>query len=186
MKRFTLPLLAGAALALSACGSETAEEAPEAAATEAAPAPKTIVDVTEENDDFSTLVSAIQAAQLGGTLMTDGPYTIFAPTNAAFDALPEGTLEELTAPENQSKLEAILTYHVVKGDVSSEALKQQIEENDGETELTTVNGAKLTARMQDGNVVLTDEAGDKATVTQVDVEASNGVVHAIDAVLMPE
>ncbi|WP_299308044.1 fasciclin domain-containing protein [uncultured Croceicoccus sp.] len=191
MKHIATALMASAALALSACG-DTAE-APEADATMDTMATddtmvmdgENIVQMAQGNSDFSTLVSAITAANLGDTLSGPGPFTVFAPTNEAFDALPEGTLAELTAPEGQEELTGILNYHVVSGDVTAEALMQQIEQGGGSAELTTVNGAMLTATTEGGNVILTDAAGNTATVTQADMDASNGTIHAIDAVLMP-
>ena len=188
-KRYFLPLLAGAAFTLTACGNEAAEApaADTALADEAAnaEATTTIVDVASANPDFSTLVAAVTAAGLGETLSGAGPFTVFAPTNAAFAKLPEGTVETLTTTETE-KLSGILTYHVVSGNIMAADLLGAIE-GAGEAgyDITTVNGAILNAKLVDGAVQLTDAAGNIATVTATDVAASNGVVHVIDTVLMP-
>lgn len=191
MKMFAIPALASA-LALAACGdavdnSETAEtaEVTSADATEAATDVGTIVDVAAGNEDFSTLVTAVTAADLAETLSGEGPFTVFAPTNAAFAKLPEGTLEELTKPESKATLVGILTYHVVAGETSAEALGEAIAAGEGTAELTTVNGNKLTASVDGEAVILTDAAGNTSTITATDIEASNGVVHVIDTVVMP-
>lgn len=191
MKMFAIPALASA-LALAACGdavdnSETAEtaEVTSADATEAATDVGTIVDVAAGNEDFSTLVTAVTAADLAETLSGEGPFTVFAPTNAAFAKLPEGTLEELTKPESKATLVGILTYHVVAGETSAEALGEAIAAGEGKAELTTVNGSKLTASADGEAVILTDAAGNTSTITATDIEASNGVVHVIDTVVMP-
>ncbi|NMW32188.1 fasciclin domain-containing protein [Altererythrobacter sp. RZ02] len=191
MKMFAIPALASA-LALAACGdavdnSETAETAQvtSADATEAATDVGTIVDVAAGNEDFSTLVTAVTAADLAETLSGEGPFTVFAPTNAAFAKLPEGTLEELTKPESKATLVGILTYHVVAGETSAEALGEAIAAGEGTAELTTVNGSKLTASVDGEAVILTDAAGNTSTITATDIEASNGVVHVIDTVVMP-
>lgn len=191
MKMFAIPALASA-LALAACGdavdnTEIAEtaEITEAGATEAATDVGTIVDVAAGNEDFSTLVTAVTAAELAETLSGEGPFTVFAPTNAAFAKLPEGTLEELTKPESKAALVGILTYHVVAGETSAEALGEAIAAGEGKAELTTVNGAKLTASLDGEAVILTDAAGNTSTITATDIEASNGVVHVIDTVVMP-
>lgn len=191
MKRFTLPLVATAALALSACGETATTDATDAdtmsndaAMTDAAEA-GTIVDVAAGNADFSTLVTAVTAADLGETLSGAGPFTVFAPTNAAFEKLPAGTLETLTAPEGKEQLTGILTYHVVAGKTMAAALGEAIKAGEGTAVLTTVNGATLSASVDGDKVILTDAAGNKATVVIADVDASNGVIHAIDTVLMP-
>ena len=138
----------------------------------------TIVDVASGNEDFSTLVTAVTAAELGETLSGEGPYTVFAPTNDAFAALPEGTVETLVKPENKEQLTGILTYHVVEGKVMAADL------TDGQ-EITTVNGDTLTVGIDGDTVTLTDSSGNTVTVVAADVAASNGVIHAIDGVLMP-
>ena len=193
MKKFAITLASVAALSLGACAeTDTVEDdtamTDEMAADQMAvedTASGTIVEVAQGNPDFSTLVEAVTAADLGDTL-SSGDYTVFAPTNAAFDALPDGTLETLTT-EDTDRLGNILTYHVVEGETMAQALTAAIEGagEEGYT-LTTVNGAELTAMMEGGNVVLRDAAGNTATVTQTDIDASNGVIHVIDTVLMPE
>ncbi len=192
-KTVFLPLLATAALGLAACGDNDALEAEDTAMADAeanamadpAMDAGTIVEVAQGNPDFSTLVAAVQAADLGSTLSGPGPYTVFAPTNSAFDALPAGTVEELTTTQTE-QLGEILTYHVVEGDINSATLIAAIEAaGEGGHPIPTVNGGELTARLVGGEVQLTDAAGNTATVVQTDVEASNGVVHAIDTVMMP-
>jgi uncharacterized surface protein with fasciclin (FAS1) repeats len=139
-----------------------------------------IVETADAAGDFTTLVAAVQAAGLEETLQGDGPYTVFAPTDAAFEALPEGTVDTLLE-DPEGDLTSILTYHVVDGEVPA----ADVAGLDGE-EVETLNGATFTVNVgDDGNVTLTDAAGNEVTVTQTDVEASNGVIHVIDAVLMP-
>ena len=139
----------------------------------------TIVDVAAGNEDFSTLVAAVKAASLAETLSGDGPFTVFAPTNAAFDALPAGTLDELLKPENKDQLTAILTYHVVAGKVMAADL------SDGQ-EVDTVQGGKLTVGIEGDKVTLTDENGATVNVTDTDIDAGNGVIHVIDGVVTPK
>ena len=138
----------------------------------------TIVVVASNTPSLSTLVTAVKAASLVDTLNGTGPYTVFAPTNEAFTALPAGTLDTLLKPENVDKLKSILTYHVVAGNVMSSDLK------DGQV-ITTVQGEKLTVSIMDGKVYIIDAKGRKATVLKADVKADNGVVHVIDSVLLP-
>lgn len=152
---------------------------------EAAAEAGTIVAIAAGNDDLSTLVAAVTAAELVDTLNSDGPFTVFAPPNSAFAKLPEGTVESLLLPENKATLAGVLTYHVVAGEVMAADLVQAITDNGGTYTVTTVNGAALTASIVDGNVILTDAAGGTATVTATDIDASNGVVHLIDTVVMP-
>jgi uncharacterized surface protein with fasciclin (FAS1) repeats len=140
--------------------------------------PDTVVDLAASDENFSTLVTAVDAAGLTGTLSGDGPFTVFAPVNDAFAALPAGTVDTLLAPENQAQLAAVLTYHVVPSKVLSSDL------SDGAT-VTTVQGQPLTVGVQGDAVTLTDASGNTASVVQADVEAGNGVVHVIDHVLMP-
>lgn len=188
MKLIAIPALVSA-LALAACGTPAedtdATAADETAVAGEATAAGTLVEVAQGNEDFSTLVTAVTAAGLGETLSGEGPLTVFAPTNAAFAKLPEGTVETLTQPENKEKLSGILTYHVVSGKTDAATLVEAINVNGGEYTITTVNGADLTAKLDGENVVLTDAAGNSATVTATDVEASNGVIHVIDTVVMP-
>lgn len=184
MTYLAVPMLASA-LALAACG-ETADttEPADAEITEAAEA-NTVVDVAKGNPDFSTLIAAVEAAQLAETLSGTGPFTVFAPNNAAFEKLPAGTVDGLLKPESQAQLTALLTYHVVAGKTDAAALAKAITDGGGKAELTTVNGGKLTASMDGEKVILTDAGGKTSTVTATDIEASNGVIHVIDTVVMP-
>ncbi len=144
-----------------------------------------IVDIAAGSADHTTLVAAVKAADLVSTLKSKGPFTVFAPTNAAFEKLPEGTVASLLKPESKGALTGILTYHVVSGNLSAKAVLAAIKKGKGKAEVTTVAGGKLTASIEDGKVVLTDENGGKATVTATDLNASNGVIHVIDTVLLP-
>jgi len=144
-----------------------------------------IVGVASANADFSTLVAAVSAAELVETLSSEGPFTVFAPTNAAFDKLPAGTVESLLLPENKSTLTAVLTYHVVAGKFEAAAVIDAINQNNGKFEVETVQGGKINLSLVDGNVVLTDAKGGISIVVIPDVAASNGVIHAIDTVVMP-
>jgi uncharacterized surface protein with fasciclin (FAS1) repeats len=146
---------------------------------------KTIVDVAASSKDHSTLVAAVKAAGLVETLNSAGPFTVFAPVNAAFDKLPKGTVETLLMPENQKLLTSILTYHVVAGNIDAAAVVAAIEAGKGKATLKTVSGKKLVASIENGNVVLTDEKGGTAIVTATDLKGSNGVIHVIDTILMP-
>ncbi len=196
MSKFTVALASAGALALAAC-SQAPEEAagPDTAIEDTAMADPamadegagTIVEVAQGNADLSTLVSAVTSADLGTTLSGAGPFTVFAPTNAAFAKVPQAARDQLMSPAGKSDLAGILTYHVVAGKTDAATLTRAIE-GAGEAgySLTTVNGAKLTAKAEGGKVTLTDAAGNAATVTQTDVAASNGVVHVIDTVLMPK
>lgn len=179
-----------ALLALSACNSAEEAAPADAAATEASAttpdAAGTVVAVAQGNPDFSTLVSAVVAADLAGTLGGTGPFTVFAPTNAAFAKVPAATLETLLTPAGKADLAKILTYHVVAGQVDAATLVQQIQAGGGSAALTTVQGGTLTARVgADGTVTLTDSKGGVSRVVLADVAASNGVIHAIDTVVMP-
>jgi len=146
---------------------------------------KDIVDVAAGSEAHTTLVAAVKAASLVETLKSKGPFTVFAPTNDAFAKLPAGTVDNLLKPENKAALSGILTYHVVAGNLDAKAVLAAIEKGKGKVVLTTVAGGKLTATVENGKVLLTDEKGGKAIVTATDLKASNGVIHVIDAVLMP-
>ncbi|MCB0705311.1 MAG: fasciclin domain-containing protein [Saprospiraceae bacterium] len=146
---------------------------------------KDIVDIAMGSADHQTLVAAVKAAELVSTLKSDGPFTVFAPTDAAFGLLPDGTVATLLKPENIGLLQTILTYHVVAGSLDSGAVINAIKAGNGKATLTTVQGGTLTAMIVDGNVMLMDENGGKATVTAVDLKGSNGVIHVIDRVIMP-
>jgi uncharacterized surface protein with fasciclin (FAS1) repeats len=145
-----------------------------------------IVEVASGNDNFSTLVAAVVAADLAETLSGEGPFTVFAPTNDAFAKLPEGTVDTLLLPENKDQLTGILTYHVVSGKFEAAAVVDAITNNDGKFTVTTVQGGTIDLSLNDGKVVLTDANGGTATVVIADVAASNGVIHAIDTVVMPK
>jgi uncharacterized surface protein with fasciclin (FAS1) repeats len=147
---------------------------------------KNIVENAVNSKDHTTLVAAVKAAGLVETLQSAGPFTVFAPTNKAFDKLPKGTVETLVKPENKSTLTKILTYHVVAGKWSAEDLMGKIKAGNGKAMLTTVQGGTLTAWMKGKNVWITDEKGGMAKVTIADVNQSNGVIHVIDTVLMPK
>jgi uncharacterized surface protein with fasciclin (FAS1) repeats len=176
------------ALGAAACGdddgaapeepSTAMAESPAESGTSAPESPATVVDVAASNDDFSTLVTAVDSAGLAETLSGDGPFTVFAPVNDAFAALPPGTLDSLLLPENQDQLAAVLTYHVVPQEAMSDDL------SDGMT-VTTVQGQPLTVGVTDAGVTLTDATGNTVSVVQADIEAGNGVVHIIDGVLIP-
>jgi uncharacterized surface protein with fasciclin (FAS1) repeats len=146
---------------------------------------RTIVENASESQDHTTLVTAVKAAGLVETLSGPGPFTVFAPTNAAFGKLPAGTVETLTQPAQKQQLTTVLTYHVVPGRLTAAELTEQITAGGGSAKLKTVQGAELTARAANGGVELTDAKGGKSMVTQADVMQSNGVVHVVDTVLMP-
>lgn len=194
MKKLSIALASAASLAIVACGEPVDDTATmdddvamaDQMANDTVTEAGTIVEVAQGNPDFSTLVSAVTSAELAETLSGEGPYTVFAPTNAAFEKVPQATRDELMSEAGKNDLSGILTYHVVEGETMASALTQAIEGagEEGYT-LTTVNGGTLTAMMDGENVVLRDAAGNTATVTMTDVDASNGVIHAIDTVLMP-
>lgn len=146
---------------------------------------KDIIDNAVNSKDNTTLVAAVKAAGLVETLKGAGPFTVFAPTNEAFDKLPKGTVETLVKPENKTTLTKILTYHVVAGKVTAKELVGLIKKGGGKAELKTVQGGTLTASLKGKKVVLTDEKGGTSTVTIADVIQKNGVIHVVDTVLMP-
>ena len=146
---------------------------------------KNIVENAVNSKDHTTLVAAVQAAGLVDTLESAGPFTVFAPVNAAFDKLPAGTVDMLLKPENKATLVKILTYHVVAGNMDSAAIAKAIKKGHGKAELKTVAGGKLWASMDGKTLVLTDEKGGMSRVTIADVRQSNGVIHVVDTVLMP-
>ncbi|HTL13975.1 MAG TPA: fasciclin domain-containing protein [Thermomonas sp.] len=206
----TLPLAIASVLVLAACS------APDTAAADPAPVPmetadampaepmpdamanpsvggaamyadKDIVTNASAAPNLSTLVAAVKAADLVATLQGAGPFTVFAPTNDAFAKLPAGAVDGLLKPEAKTDLTAVLTYHVVAGNVDAAALMEQINAGGGSAKLTTVQGGTLTATADGmGGIVLTDAKGGTAKVTTADVRQSNGVVHVIDGVLMPK
>lgn len=147
---------------------------------------KSIVEIAKNSGSHTILVRAIVAADLAETLEGKGPFTVFAPTNDAFEKLPKGVLNKLLEEENKNKLRGILKYHVVPGKIDAAAVVAAIKEGKDKAVLTTVQGAELTAMLEGKNVVLMDAAGNKAMVTATDLNGSNGVVHVIDTVLMPK
>ena len=146
---------------------------------------KNIIENAVNSKDHTTLVAAIKAAGLVETLSGPGPFTVFAPTNAAFGKLPAGTVETLVKPENKTTLTSILTYHVVAGKMNSKQIAAAIKAGKGKAVLTTVNGEKLTASMMGKKLMLTDAKGGMSMVTIANVNQSNGVIHVVDTVLMP-
>ena len=146
---------------------------------------KTIVENAVNSKDHTTLVAAVQAAGLAETLSGPGPFTVFAPTNAAFAKLPAGTVDTLVKPENKGTLTTVLTYHVVPGTMTSRDLMRAIRAGRGTAMLTTVQGGMLSAKMAAGRILLTDAKGNSSIVTIKDVRQSNGVIHVVDTVLMP-
>ena len=147
---------------------------------------KDIIDNAVNSKDHTTLVAAVKAAGLVETLKGTGPFTVFAPTNAAFAALPAGTVDTLLKPENKGTLTTVLTYHVVAGKFDAAAVTKMIMEGKGKATIKTVSGGTLTATASGSKVMLTDEKGGRATVTIADVYQSNGVIHVIDKVLLPK
>jgi len=193
LKRHTL--IAAAALSLVAVAPAFAQTmAPASSSTPANPvvggapmyANKNIVENAAASKDHTTLVAAVKAAGLVETLQGTGPFTVFAPTNAAFAKLPAGTVEMLVKPENKAKLTKILTCHVVSANAMSPAIAKMIADDKGTHPVKTVGGCVLQAKMMGDKITLTDENGNVATVTIADVKQSNGVIHVIDTVLLPK
>ena len=184
---------ADATAAMPAEATPPTAMAPEAAAPAANPmvggspmlADKDIIDNAVNSKDHTTLVAAVKAAGLVDTLKGPGPFTVFAPTNEAFAALPAGTVDKLLKPAMKADLTKVLTYHVVAGKLDAAALKTQIAAGGGKAELKTVQGETLTATEKNGGIALTDTKGNTAMVTIADVMQSNGVIHVVDKVLMP-
>ncbi|CAN0653813.1 fasciclin domain-containing protein [Nitratireductor aquimarinus] len=183
MRKFTASLLAGS-LALAFTGSALAENPMVGGA--AMYADKNIVENAVNSKDHTTLVAAVKAAGLVDTLSGEGPFTVFAPVNAAFEKLPDGTVETLLKPENKDQLATILTCHVVATEAMSDAIGKMISDDGGNHPVETVGGCMLEAKMDGDNITLTDENGNVATVTIADVDQSNGVIHVIDTVLLPK
>ena len=185
MKRFALTAVAIAMTAGTAFAESHAAKNPMVGG---APmfADKTIVENAVNSKDHTTLVAAVKAAGLVETLSGEGPFTVFAPTNAAFDKLPDGTVETLLKPENKDQLTKILTCHVVAADAMSDAIGKMIADDGGAHPVPTVGGCTLSATMKDDTIALEDENGNMAHVTIADVKQSNGVIHVIDGVLLPK
>ncbi len=156
------------------------------AASNASAQGKDVVDIAIGSPAHTTLVAAVKAADLVGTLKSKGPFTVFAPTNDAFAKLPAGTVETLLKPENKGKLAGILTYHVIAGNLMAKDVVAAIKKGNGKAEVTTVNGQKLTITLMGDKVMITDASGNSAHVTTADLKGTNGVVHVIDGVLLPK
>lgn len=184
MKKTLLSIFAGAALAITSMSAMAQKTDPSVGG---APmyANKTIVENASAAPNLSTLVTAVKAAGLVETLSGPGPFTVFAPTNDAFAKLPAGTVDTLLQPANKDQLTKILTYHVVAGKIDSKMLVKMIKKNGGSYQAKTVQGDMLTFALDGGKVKITDAKGGTAMVTTADVFQSNGVVHVIDTVLMP-
>src|SRR3954454_16477292 len=187
MKKILAVLLvaAGMTLASSTAFAQMMRENPMVGGAAMYPT-KTIVANAMNSADHTTLVAAVKAAGLVDTLNGKGPFTVFAPTNAAFDQLPAGTVDMLLKPENKMILSKVLTYHVVAGTYDSTALAKLIKKGHGKAWLKTVSGNTLTVMMEGDNIVLRDEKGGTATVTTANVYQSNGVIHLVNAVLLPK
>jgi uncharacterized surface protein with fasciclin (FAS1) repeats len=179
-RRFALYVVSAAALASCAFAAMN----PMVGGKEMFPT-KNIIENAVNSADHTTLVAAVKAAGLVDTLSGPGPFTVFAPVNAAFDKLPAGTVDNLLKPENKDALVKVLTYHVVAGRLSASDIGKQIKMGHGKAELKTVSGGKLWAMMHGKSIVLTDEKGDMSTITQANVFQSNGVIHVVDTVLLP-
>jgi uncharacterized surface protein with fasciclin (FAS1) repeats len=184
MKKIFLASMATAALAISSLSASAQMKDPDVGGAAMYPT-KTIVENAVNSPINTTLVAAVKAAGLVDTLNSPGPFTVFAPTDDAFAKLPAGTVDTLVKPENKDTLTKILTYHVVAGRVSSKQLAAMIKKGNGKAMLKTVQGEDLTASMSGNKIILTDAKGGTATVTNADVFQSNGVIHVVDTVLMP-
>ena len=182
MKKFAIALLSVALLASIPAAS--AQKDPMVGGAAMFPT-KNIVENALNSKDHTTLVAAVKAAGLVDTLEGPGPFTVFAPTNEAFDKLPAGTVDTLVKPESHDMLTKILTYHVVAGRISTRDLKKMIDDGNGKAMLKTVQGGSLTATMQGGKFMLTDDKGGMSTITIPNVYQSNGVIQVVDTVLMP-
>ena len=184
MKTTLLATMAAAVLAITSVIASAQMRNPQVGGADMFPT-KTIVENAVNSPINKTLVAAVKAAGLVDTLNSPGPFTVFAPTDEAFSKLPAGTVDTLVKPENKDTLTKILTYHVVAGKISSKQLIAMIRKGGGKTTLKTVQGENLTASLSGNNVVLTDAKGSMSTVTTADVFQSNGVIHVVDTVLMP-
>lgn len=184
MRKLTCTIATGAILAAALAGVSVAQDNPMVGGA-AMFADKNIVENAVNSADHTTLVAAVQAAGLVDTLAGEGPFTVFAPVNAAFEALPEGAVDSLLQPENKDQLTKVLTCHVVAAEAMSDAIAKMIADDGGTHAVETVGGCTLQAKMDGDAITLTDETGGTATVTIADVDQSNGVIHVIDKVLMP-
>lgn len=154
--------------------------------SQTATAQKTIVDAAVSNENFTTLVAALKAADLVGALQGEGPFTVFAPTNDAFAKIDKNALADLLKPENKKALTNILTYHVIPGKLMASDVVAALKKGNGKAEVKALNGTVLTVMQKDGKIWLKDQAGNYSEITATDVEGSNGVIHVIDTVVMPE
>ena len=188
MKKITFAAILVSALTMNASAQNAKMTSEKTVTVGGAPMypSKNIVENAMNSKDHTTLVAAVSAAGLVETLKTAGPFTVFAPTNAAFEKLPAGTVETLLKPENKSTLTAVLTYHVVPGKLNAKELQKWIKKGNGTAELTTVQGGKLWVMEKDGKIWIKDEKGGTAMVTIADVNQSNGVIHVIDTVVLPK
>jgi uncharacterized surface protein with fasciclin (FAS1) repeats len=184
MKKSLITLMAGAALAISSFAATAQMKDPTVGGAEMSPS-KNIIENAVNSPIHKTLVAAVKAAGLVETLEGPGPFTVFAPTDDAFNKLPAGTVDNLVKPENKDTLVKILTYHVVPGKITSKELVKMIKKGKGTYTAKTVQGGSLTFTLDAGKVKITDEKGGSAYVTTADVIQSNGVIHVIDTVLMP-
>jgi uncharacterized surface protein with fasciclin (FAS1) repeats len=185
MKKTFLVAMAAAFFAVTSFTANAAPKEDPTVGGAAMYANKNIVQNAVNSPIHKTLVAAVKAAGLVDTLEGPGPFTVFAPTDEAFDKLPAGTVETLVKPENKDTLVKILTYHVVPGRITSKMIEKGIKKGGGKYVMKTVQGEDLTASMSDGKIILTDAKGGTATITTADVMQSNGVIHVIDTVLMP-
>lgn len=188
MRKFILTMMATVAVIAtlnSTANAQVAEKTKMVGGAAMYPS-KNIVENAVNSKDHTTLVAAVKAAGLVETLASQGPFTVFAPTNAAFEKLPAGTVDDLLKPANKGLLTAVLTYHVVAGNWDSKAIAEAIKNGNGKATLTTVQGGKLWAWMKGKKLMLQDEKGGTATVTIADVYQKNGVIHVVDTVLMPQ
>lgn len=184
MRKITSMVAGGAFAATALAGIAFAQDNPMVGGAEML-ADRNIVENAANSADHTTLVAAVEAAGLVETLQGEGPFTVFAPVNAAFEALPDGTVDTLLQPENQEQLVTVLTCHVVAAEAMSDAIAQMIADGGGSHAVETVGGCTLQAQMEGDMITLTDETGGTATVTIADVHQSNGVIHVIDRVLLP-
>ncbi|SMP00191.1 fasciclin domain-containing protein [Paracoccus laeviglucosivorans] len=184
MKTLTKAIFAGC-FALATAGAALAQDNPMVGGA-AMFADKNIVENAMNSADHTTLVAAVKAAGLVETLQGEGPFTVFAPTNEAFAALPAGTVDTLLKPENKEMLTKVLTCHVVGAKAMAADVQKMVMDDGGKHVIDTLGGCKITAEVKDGMVTLTDETGGMATVTIADVVQSNGVIHVIDKVLLPK
>ncbi|MBB3140849.1 fasciclin domain-containing protein [Halomonas organivorans] len=182
LNRFLCSFLCTAALA---AGQAQADHGPTSVGGASMLPERNIVENAVNSADHETLVAAVQAAGLVDTLKGDGPFTVFAPVDAAFDRLPDGTVQSLLEPQNRDKLQALLTYHVVPGRLTSEDLHEAVMERGDAASFETVQGERLTVVPNGNNLMLMDAQGHSADITIVDVAQANGVIHVIDRVMMP-